>query len=85
MTSVRHLTEYNRFVVECSDAQAVLQYSLSKQDDGATAIDFSSTFVPPAARGKGIAEALVHAGIKWAKEQGYVLHASCWYVAKFIR
>ena len=31
------------------------------------------------------AEKLVRAGLAWAKSQNYELHASCWYVAKFIR
>ncbi len=71
-------------MLECEGAQAILQYNLSLSTQGGTAIDFTSTFVPPAFRGKGLAEKLVRAGIKWAKEQGYELHASCWYAAKFI-
>ncbi|GGY71178.1 N-acetyltransferase [Cellvibrio zantedeschiae] len=85
MDNLRHLVEQNMFVIEAGGDQAVLHYSLSKQASGVTAIDFNSTFVPPAFRGKGLAEKLVRAGIKWAKEQGYELHASCWYAAKFIR
>lgn len=85
MESVRHLPEQNCFVVDYQDTQAVLQYVLSKQYNGTMVIDFTSTFVPPEFRGKGIAEKLVRTGIKWAKEQGYELHASCWYAAKFIR
>lgn len=82
---VRHITEQNMFVIDYEGAQAVLQYVLSKKPDDVTAIDFNSTFVPPQFRGKGLAEKLVRTGIKWAKEQGYELHASCWYAAKFIR
>ncbi|RYY02014.1 MAG: N-acetyltransferase [Gammaproteobacteria bacterium] len=85
MESVRHLPEQNRFVIDYEGSQGVLQYALSKQGSSTTVIDFNSTFVPPNFRGKGAAEKLVRAGIKWAKEQGYELHASCWYAAKFIR
>jgi len=85
MKSLRHIAEQNMFVIEVEDHQAVLHYQLTKQASGVTKIDFNSTFVPPAFRGKGLAEKLVRAGIKWAKEQGYELHASCWYAAKFIR
>ncbi len=86
MESVRHYPDQNRFVLGCDGAQqAVLQYRLSHVQQGITAIDFNSTFVSPEFRGKGLAEKLVRTGIKWAKEQGYELHASCWYVAKFIR
>lgn len=87
MGNIQHLPQEHRFVSECGGSQALLQYTLmsSQNDLKLTAIDFSSTFVPPACRGKGIAEQLVRTGIKWAKEQGYELHASCWYAAKFIR
>lgn len=86
MEDVRHYPDQNRFVLGGDgEQQAVLQYSLSNVQQGITAIDFNSTFVPPEFRGKGLAEKLVRTGIKWAKEQGYELHASCWYVAKFIR
>jgi len=85
MENVHHYPDQNRFILEHEGAQAVLEYSLSNIQQGITTIDFTSTFVPPAFRGKGLAEKLVRAGIQWAKEQGYELHASCWYVAKFIR
>lgn len=85
MENLRHIAEQNMFVIEVDGNQAVLHYRLSKNASGIMAIDFNSTFVPPAFRGKGLAEKLVRAGIKWAKEQGYELHASCWYAAKFIR
>ena len=85
MEDVRHYPDLNRIVLEREGAQAVLQYKLSSSQQGITAIDFNSTFVPPEFRGKGLAESLVRTGIKWAKEQGYELHASCWYAAKFIR
>lgn len=87
MSNIQHLPQEHRFVSDCGGATALLQYQLmsSPTDPNRTAIDFSSTFVPPECRGKGIAEQLVRAGIKWAKEQGYELHASCWYAAKFIR
>lgn len=85
MEAVNHLSEHNMFVIDIDGNRAELHYRLNKQVSGVTAIDFNSTFVPTAFRGKGLAEKLVRAGIKWAKEQGYELHASCWYAAKFIR
>jgi predicted GNAT family acetyltransferase len=84
METIRHIPEQHRFVIDYNGAEAILQYVLSV-DKEKTSIDFNSTFVPPAFRGKGLAEKLVRTGIKWAKEQGYELHASCWYAAKFIR
>ena len=84
MNEVEHLPQQSRFVLKCEGVEAVLQYHL-RGAGGAQVIDFSSTYVPPEFRGKGLAEKLVRAGIKWAKEQDYELHASCWYVAKFLR
>lgn len=84
MQNVNHIPEQKRFVIDCEGAESVLEYALFNQSS-TTAIDFTHTFVPPQCRGKGLAEKLVRTGIKWAKEQGYELHASCWYAAKFIR
>ncbi|MES2675888.1 MAG: GNAT family N-acetyltransferase [Pseudomonadota bacterium] len=86
MENIVHNPSEKRFTLMVENAQAVLQYRLFKnENNNNTIIDFTSTFVPPEFRGKGLAEKLVRAGITWAKEQGYELQASCWYVAKFIR
>jgi predicted GNAT family acetyltransferase len=79
MEPVQHQVAQQRFIIESQGAEAVLAYRLNDQS-----IDFYSTYVPPAFRGKGLAEKLVRTGLKWAKEQGYTIQASCWYVAKFI-
>jgi uncharacterized protein len=85
MGTVIHHPELNCFVLDANGAEATLKYRLFNNGQGVTTIDFNSTFVPPEFRGKGLAEKLVRAGLKWAKEQDYVLTASCWYVAKFIK
>jgi predicted GNAT family acetyltransferase len=79
MEPVEHQVAQQRFIIAYQGAEAVLAYRLNGQS-----IDFYSTYVPPAFRGKGLAEKLVRTGLKWAKEQGYTIQASCWYVAKFI-
>lgn len=84
MTDVQHLPSEQKFVVSDNGGEALLTYRLFRSGEK-PAIDFNSTYVPPEFRGKGLAEKLVRAGVKWAKEQGYELHASCWYAAKFIR
>ena len=84
MPDVQHLPDQQRFIVSTHGDEAVMTYRLFT-NNGQAAIDFNSTYVPPAYRGKGLAEKLVRAGLTWAKAQGYELHASCWYVAKFIR
>ncbi|HSX51381.1 MAG TPA: GNAT family N-acetyltransferase [Cellvibrio sp.] len=84
MTDVQHIPNEQRFVIMHEGGEAVMTYRLFN-NDGKAAINFNSTYVPPASRGKGLAEKLVRAGLAWAREQNYELHASCWYVAKFIR
>jgi uncharacterized protein len=65
---------------QAADKEAVLEYTLS--NDGV--IDFNRTYVPFSLRGKGLAEALVEEGLGWARQEGYVINASCWYVQKFL-
>lgn len=77
--NIQHQTEQQRFVLQLDGAEAVLNYALSDNR-----IDFHHTFVPPAFRGKGLAEKLVRHGLAWAKAQQYQLSASCWYVQKFL-
>lgn len=84
MDTIEHLPGEHKFSVKCGNAEASLHYRLSSSTTK-TAIDFDHTWVPAEFRGKGIAEKLVRTGINWAKEQGYELHASCWYAAKFLR
>lgn len=79
-TAIEHHQQAQKFTLGEQGNEAVLQYRLSPG-----AIDFTHTYVPPPLRGRGLAEALVRHGLKWAREQGYDIHASCWYVAKFLR
>lgn len=85
MSDIQHRAANHCFVLMHEGAEAVLRYQLQPVATGGMTIDFNSTYVPPEYRGKGLAEKLVRAGIAWAKAQGYELHASCWYAAKFIR
>lgn len=78
---ISHNKDKSNFSSIISGAEAVLEYRI--EDAGAT-VDFYRTYVPPEARGKGLAEALVHEGLKWAKEQQYSIKASCWYVQRFL-
>lgn len=84
MADVQHLSQQHKFIIQQDAGEAVLAYRLFIQNDQ-PAVDFYSTYVPPEFRGKGLAEKLVRCGLAWAKEQHFQIHASCWYVAKFIR
>ena len=76
-----HQPDRQRFIVQTGEEESLLEYRLL-QDNG---IDFTRTFVPEALRGQGIAEKLVRAGLVWAREEGYEIQASCWYVARFLK
>ena len=80
MHTVIHQAENQRFIIDAQPEAAVLQYVMLNDQE----IDFTRTYVPPALRGQGLAEALVRTGLKWAKQESYSIHASCWYVAKFL-
>jgi uncharacterized protein len=77
---INHQPEQHRFVLTQGDAEAVLDYRINDNT-----INFHHTFVPPAFRGKGLAEKLVRHGLAWAKSEQYQLSASCSYVQKFLR
>lgn len=64
--------------------QAILEYRLEQGPQGGR-IDFTRTYVPEALRGQGLAEKLVRAGLRWARQQNCPIQASCWYVARFLR
>lgn len=83
MNVIDHQKENSRFVLAKDNHECILDYKITSEPDHKT-IDFSSTYVPFALRGQGLAEELVAAGLAWAKEQGYQMEASCWYVKKFL-
>ncbi len=80
--AVTHHPQQQRFVIPWENEQAELLYSLDLKEGK---INFYRTYVPPSARGQGLAKHLVEAGIEWAKTQGYVMQASCSYVQPFLK
>lgn len=78
---INHQPERARFVSEIDNQEARLEYDLMPRHG----INFTYTFVPEALRGQGIAEKLVRTGLAWAREQGFEIEASCWYVRRFLR
>lgn len=79
--SVIHHPERQCFTARLGTAEAVLDYRLLP-DQG---INFHHTYVPEALRGRGVAEALVRAGLAWATQESLHIQASCWYVQRFLR
>lgn len=85
---VRHDRDAQRFTLSAAGDEAVLQYRLSANEKNTSqpaTVDFTHTYVPPKLRGQGLAETLVRHGLAWAKQQGFRVEASCWYVGKFLR
>lgn len=79
-TPVHHDPARGAFTVREDGAEAVLEYTRSD----ASAVAFVHTYVPPALRGRGIAERLVTAGLTWALEHGLRVTAQCSYVAGYL-
>ena len=79
--TVRHDGDQGRFVVEIAGAEAYMRYRRS----GDETVDFLSTFVPPALRGRGLAEQIVRAGFAWAEAEGLTVVPRCSYVQRLAR
>ena len=77
---IRHDEKRHRFLGQTPSGTAVLSYT----PVGARALEFYSTFVPPADRGRGLGGELVQAGVTFAREQGLRIIPTCWYVAAWL-
>jgi uncharacterized protein len=71
--------EKNRFVAHIEGQECVLLYSKGKK--GEMVLTF--TFVPPALRGKGIAEKLMQAAVEQARKNHCKIEPACSYTAVF--
>ncbi|WP_187263858.1 GNAT family N-acetyltransferase [Pontibacter beigongshangensis] len=79
--TVTHEEQYQQFTVVLPDEEeAELAYSTPAPK----VLDFTHTFVPETARGKGIADKLIEAGLQFAANNNYQIRASCPVVARFI-
>jgi predicted GNAT family acetyltransferase len=76
---VRHNTDEDRFEVQVENQIAVLNYT-----ERGNTITFTHTGVPSALEGRGIGSKLAHAGLEYAREKGYRVMPSCWFVAGYI-
>jgi hypothetical protein len=78
---VRHDPEGSRFVVDLPDGQAELFYGMFADD----VLDLQHTEVPPSGKGQGIGDALVRAALRYARERGVRVMATCPYVQSWLR
>ena len=70
----------NRFVMDVEGNEVYVLYEESKD-----MLDLYSTNTPPQLRGQGLAEKVVLAAFKYAKEKNLKVIPSCWYVKKFLK
>lgn len=78
---IEHDQAGQRFVAHLNEGKAVLAYQ--PLDEGV--LDLYSVYVPPAARGRQVADRLVVAAIAHADAEGYRIIPSCSYVAAWFR
>ncbi|TXK28597.1 N-acetyltransferase [Pontibacter qinzhouensis] len=80
-TKVTHEEKYQQFTMVLPDKEeAELAYSTPAPQ----ILDFTHTFVPENARGKGIANKLIEAGLEFAAQNKFKVRASCPVVARFL-
>ncbi|MDF3057071.1 MAG: hypothetical protein K0R17_1286 [Rariglobus sp.] len=77
--TIRHDIAASRFVAEIDGHLAHADYLL----EGDRMI-FTHTYVPPALRGRGLAEQLVRAALAEARQRNWLVVPACSYVAVFI-
>lgn len=79
---VQHRPDLRRFTADVGhDEDAVLAYR--ERPDGA--LDLQHTVVPEAARGAGVADALVRAAVTHARQHDVRLVPTCPYVAAWVQ
>jgi uncharacterized protein len=79
--SVEHDRVSRRFTVAASSGTAALAYAPA----GSDLLELYSTYVPPADRGRGIADRLVQAAVEYARDERLRIIPTCWYVAQWLR
>ncbi len=78
--AVTHNSAAHRFEAVIGGQIAVCDYSL----EGGRMV-FTHTFVPSELRGRGVAEQLVRAALKWAWSEKLTIVPACSYVATFVQ
>ncbi|MCG8571016.1 MAG: N-acetyltransferase [Spirochaetes bacterium] len=76
-----HDQENKQFYISISNQKAVLKYRITSDGN----YDLYHTFVPQAARNKGIAAQLVKAAIQCVQEKKVKIIPTCPYIKTFIR
>ena len=77
---VQHDENTKKYYAVVDGQESVCEYGAA----GDKTLNFWHTYVPPALRGRGIAEQLVHQALEDARTRGYKVIPSCWYVRLYI-
>jgi uncharacterized protein len=78
---IKHDKKYQQFTANLGEEEeAELAYATPSEE----VMDFTHTFVPETARGKGVANKLIEEGLCYAEENGKKVIATCPVVKKYI-
>jgi uncharacterized protein len=69
----------SRFVLDVNGQEVYVLYAEDK-----LTLDLYSTYTPSKLRGQGLAEKVVLAAFKYAREKKLKVIPSCWYVRRFL-
>lgn len=78
--NIKHDKKYQQFTASLGEEEAELAYATPSEE----VMDFTHTFVPESARGKGVANKLIKEGLCYAEENGKKVVATCPVVKKYI-
>lgn len=79
--AIEHEEKYQQFTIVLGEDEAELAYALPEP----RIMNFTHTYVPENARGRGIANKLIEEGLRYAEEQNFKVMATCPVVAKFLK
>ncbi len=77
---VQHDPAGHRFTADTPGGPAELRYNFFAD----TVVNIEHTEVPRAARGLGVADALIRAALAWAREEGYAVMATCPFAQRWL-
>ena len=77
---IRHDRAKGRFWTIVDDRESYLLYAPA----GEHALDFKSTFVDPALRGRGVGAALVQEAVSYARAHQLEIIPTCWFVKRWL-
>lgn len=77
---IKHDKKHQQFTAALGEEEAELAYAVPSEE----VMDFTHTYVPESARGKGVANKLIAEGLCYAEENGKKVIATCPVVQKYI-